>query len=297
MSKTILSDFDGVLTNQINEALRVQEIAQELIASRSGAALSEVQKAWNAVKKDIHTKSHAYGWKMSGRLSAFCNEDLFIEGMGVAQWFDELKDFNFQLQQKEISSTTPHFSEPMIKQLKTIDCFGSISQEAYGLMTKETSAGKHKPLEEEGIVALGQWLRDGFQVVIVSNSETARIEEMLKKAELFPHSKLKVMGGARKFELGPDADTIAIGKRGEYQVDRNRPKYLEILEGVKPHFVIGDVFSLDLALPLKLEKAGKIPLEYGILVQRDYTPDWVKQDVSKTFGAKLQQVKKLPARV
>jgi hypothetical protein len=59
----------------------------------------------------------------------------------------------------------------------------------------------------------------------------------------------------------------------------DRPRYRALIEEEQPDLVIGDVFSLDLALPLHLARTE--PATFGgirlYLRTRDYTPDWSRQ--------------------
>ena len=93
----------------------------------------------------------------------------------------------------------------------------------------------------------------------------------------FPLEKRpKIQGGARKFGLGKKPKPMLIAKStddGEVQIDTDRPHYEEALLAIQPDLVIGDVFCLDLSLPIRLKREGKLKLGGGIYYRhRDYTP-------------------------
>jgi hypothetical protein len=63
---------------------------------------------------------------------------------------------------------------------------------------------------------------------------------------------------------------------GGYRVATDRPHYEQILVDERPDVIVGDVFSLDLALPLELVRRN--PAAFGspriVLRVRPYTPAW-----------------------
>jgi hypothetical protein len=63
-------------------------------------------------------------------------------------------------------------------------------------------------------------------------------------------------------------------------VDTDRPGYREVLLEEKPNMVVGDVFSLDLALPLALVRERLLGDTRLVMRQRDYTPQWSRDYVS-----------------
>jgi hypothetical protein len=150
-------------------------------------------------------------------------------------------------------------------------------------MTHETSIGKRQPIEPEAVETIRRLIARGVEVVVVSNSGTERICQMLSGVGLkpVPHeagvtSSLRVRGGARKFWLGDQSDCLVAGP---YAVEVDRPLYRQILEEEKPDIVVGDVFSLDLALPVALasqRQAGLAELR-AILRRRPYTPKWSQE--------------------
>lgn len=266
----ILSDFDGVLTDLADEAARVRSLF-EIRLGEGPLSFSEIQAHLRVLQRTLMASPHLFGWKIKGRIAAFCNEDSFILTNALAahledlasQWVEPWVELRNYFQAREISS------------------YYELAQQCYTQMTAETSKGERHPLDPHAVEFLKKNLAQGVEIVIVSNSATERICEMLERDGLNPtrhddnHSaQFRVRGGAGKFLLG---DSPSLFPFAQYQVDLDRPRYEIILREEKPDWVIGDVFSLDLALPYSLrakQVAGFDQLKVW-LRQRDYTPSWV----------------------
>jgi len=177
--------------------------------------------------------------------------------------------------------------------------FSRLSNLAYAAMVEETRAGHHRPLEPLGAAALAGLYQAGIELVIVSNSGTDRILELLAGAGLEaadhqadPTARFRVRGGARKYELGPHPELLPLA---DFDIDIARPAYRAILEEEEADGVIGDVFSLDLALPLHLTRTD--PARHGgcrlFLRVRDYTPQWALDLTRRDLGVPLRPVEDL----
>ena len=121
--------------------------------------------------------------------------------------------------------------------------------------------------------------------MIVSNSGTERIVDLLKRSNLPPSNALRVRGHANKFVLGDSSSTFSVGP---YLVDTNRPSYQSILREERPDGVIGDVFSLDLATPIELSRQREIDLKVAILRTRTYTPQWSREYLTGRVNGTVQ---------
>lgn len=113
----------------------------------------------------------------------------------------------------------------------------------------------------------------GAEVVVVSNSSSEKIEGWFRETGVghgLSHA-LRVRGSAGKFILGATDEHLVLSGR---RVCVDRPKYRAILAEERPDFVIGDVYSLDLALPHVMRRAGEIAPRLA-LRRHPHTPRWV----------------------
>lgn len=279
----ILSDFDGVLTDLNHEAARVAEIFRRDFAKLSGTATSDIESLMEEVEHEMVLNPHRHGWRVLNRITAFCNEDGFIRANGAAACLDEWADGN--------RSEVRAIREKLRSQGQAD--FKALAQSAYMQMVAETAAGKQHPIDPSTRPVLQKLLDKGVEIVVVSNSGTERIVQLLSNAGLSPvaHDQgdgtLRVRGNARKFILGESPRSFSVGA---YTVDTHRPDYEKILREEKPDVVIGDVFSLDLALPLSLAMAKEKGFEnlQVVLRKREYSPDWSLEHLSKGLGREVK---------
>jgi hypothetical protein len=288
----ILTDFDGVLTEQTDEANRVRAIFISGLAKFGNIteeqALEFVSSAESAIAKDPFKN----GWRWGSRLSAFCDEDLFIKNIGVSAYMDaSAADQNASLQAIQINLAEHGF-----------DSIGALNQDAYYKMTEETMQESKKPVDAHTQAVLKHYLDQGTEIVVVSNSGTERVIDILRGADLDPadHAKspdaqFRVRGDAKKFALGDSPENIQIN---DITFDVDRPSFLTILADEKPDAVIGDVFSLDLALPIYLSQSQ--PEHFSnlqvFLRTQHYTPKWSREIMTshKEENASLHLLDELP---
>lgn len=272
-----LFDFDGVLTNQTEEALRVREIFLASAAQISRLSEAQVAGLFQQGESAMKERPERHGWNSRNRITAFANEDLFIHNNGLAACLDQWA-YEGRPQVREVLLSLRQAG---------FESFHSLAGFAYTEMVKETQAGKLKPIDPKSADLMAKLLAHDHEAVIVSNSGTARILDLFRSAgiEAVAHSddsnaRLRVRGDARKFELGEAARTFDVGN---YRVDTSRPVYEMILREERPGAVIGDVFSLDLSLPLYLARTE--PLSFGgmnlFLRTQHYTPLWSRQFFEK----------------
>lgn len=270
----ILSDFDGVLTDITHEARRSSEIFRLHLTQSGGVPPDELENLLRKVQREMERFPLHHGWKVDGRIAAYWDEDAFMHTQALGACLDEwaLVDRNCTAQVLQALKT------------KGISSFSDLAGVSYTQMTQETSEGKLKPLDPETKAVVTELLKRGHDVVIVSNSKTDRITQLLTNQGLAigdsPNSQLRIRGDAKKFVLGDTPDRLDVD---DHAVDIARPHYEAILIQERPQVVIGDVFSLDLALPLSLARRqtpGFEPLQL-FLRKRDYTPSWVTHFLDK----------------
>jgi FMN phosphatase YigB (HAD superfamily) len=266
----VLSDFDGVLTNIAHEAARVTEYFLDKMWEAAPTDEGPLPEVLGTAYAEMEACPEQHGWRVKGRITAFANEDGFIRINGLAAHLDA---------QAALGNVDVRTVLAGLMKLG-LPSFSALAQTSYEQMTRETAAGKIRPLDPEASAVLKALIARGDEIVVVSNSGTDRICQLLRGAGLEPaqDSKpgggpLRVRGNARKFLLG---DTPRSFEVGGYRVATDRPFYEQILLEERPDVIIGDVFSLDLALPLDLVRRGVSGFGRPRLVLRlrSYTPAW-----------------------
>jgi FMN phosphatase YigB (HAD superfamily) len=265
-----LSDFDGVLTDIAHESARVTNLFLDGLRHVSGGADRTVADLAHSAYEEMAAHPRSHGWRFGGRITAFANEDGFVRLNGLAACLDAR------------AARGDAIARPLLAAIQVTgpDAFTALAHTAYERMTRETAAGAIKPLDPAAADVLRALLARGDEVVVVSNSGTERIAQILRGAGLEPHpdgtpgpGRLRIRGGARKFILSNSPRGFDVDG---YAVATDRPHYEQILLEERPDVIVGDVFSLDLALPLDLvrQKAPGFGRPRLLLRRRGYTPTW-----------------------
>ena len=265
----IVMDFDGVYTDPTEEGEACSKYFLEKIISfgLKEVDLDTIEKvdSWiGELRVRQATNPFSFGWRSEGRISAFTFEDPFIRNIGLADFLDHLA-LDGDARAKTVLSK--------LKSETQMSSFGELSEWSFHQLSIKK---RPDPMAKK-------WVQDaiqkGHEVIIVSNSATNKIEEFLDQNEFDQKARPRVRGGARKFGLGKNPKPLVIAqgidglKNGELTADTDRPIYEEALMDLKPDAVIGDVFSLDLTLPLRLKREGKLDFKWGLFYRfRDYTP-------------------------
>lgn len=262
----IVMDFDGVYTDPTEEGELCSRSFRNKILSLGLSDLNlETEEKLDSWLGELRARQAAkpflFGWRSEGRVSAFTFEDPFIRNIGLADYLDYLAHEG-NARAKGILTR--------LQKTDKIESFEKLSEWSFLQLKKAKKADPAaKKWVEETILA-------GHEVIIVSNSSNEKIEDFLNQNQFSPQARPKVRGGAKKFGLGKSPRPLLIAKnaeQGEVKIDTDRPFYEEALLELKPDAVIGDVFCLDLSLPIRLKREGKLGLRWGIFYRhRDYTP-------------------------
>ena len=251
----VVNDFDGVHTNQLKQAEMVKKVGIATLARLSGATKEYVSFQYNTIEQLIGQEPHRHGWILSDVITAYCDEDHFIRSSTIlSKIVLENEDYKAAVEKRftDTRKFIQHTFEEGCKQASP-----QIDLEKSKKVFNESKKG-------------------GSNTTIVTNSETKRIEGYLAGVGI------KVYGMAKKYDIDPNFTNIGnsleiehLGKT--YRVDLRRRKYFNILEEIKEQkgevvAVVGDVFSLDLALPYALGMDI-------ILKKNSYTPKWAEEFV------------------
>jgi hypothetical protein len=280
----IVMDFDGVYTDPSEEGEACSKHFRNKILSlqlkQVGLETVEQIDSWIGELRIRGLKNpFDFGWRSEGRVSAFTFEDPFIRNIGLADFLDHLVAKGDEKAKTVLALLT--------KQEK-IKSFGELSEWSFHQLN----------LKKRADMAAKRWveeaLKAGHDLTIVSNSASDKIEEFLTQNNFAADLRPKVRGGARKFGLGKKANLIVINENSEdgtIRVDTDRPLYEQALLDLQPDAVIGDVFCLDLALPIRLKREGKLAFKGGIYYRhREYTPSKMI-DLVTGRGSQVPEVK------
>lgn len=268
----LVSDFDGVWTLPHDEAEAQGLVLEEALAGWCG----ERTAAWvREARAAIAATPATYGWAPGGRLSAFSDEDPFAAHSALLHYIHMRQgDDEFAKTLAEAVAAGGHSG---------LDAFGGWSH-AEGV--KRVAATRGPGVLADSASAGRRMLEAGVEVVVVSNSGTDKLAQWLGHAGLpvtvHPENKpgaMRLRGSARKFVLDPEREDFL--KLGALKIDVARPAYEAILRDEMPDAVVGDVFSLDLALPLALKRREKEFAKMRLFwLVRDYTPRWLSDAIT-----------------
>lgn len=273
----LISDFDGVWTKPHGEAAAVRGHMVATVAALTKVDEARADAMIAAIDAALDDRPEDYGWTIEGQVSAFADEDPFVRNNARAHFVDRLLDQVGRIRDRAMRHDLLTLREAAIA------ADGSLPDFANRVFTEATlrhrEEAKPRPTAED-CAAVQAFLDAGHDVVIVSNSSTAKIADFLSRSPLAyteggldrqEAGKVRIRGGAMKFMIADDPrDTIELGGR---TVRCDRPRYLEILREEQGDAVIGDVVSLDHALPWKLNRDGELDMRL-LLVTRDYVPGW-----------------------
>jgi hypothetical protein len=282
----LVSDFDGVWTLPHDEARAQGKVLDATLAGWLPPAERPAATDWiRAARAASLGEPDRYGWAPGGRLSAFADEDPFAHHSALLHYLH-----------------VHAASDPMAAKLRdAVLANGHASLDAFGGWThaegvRRVAATRGPGILPDSAAAGHRMLADGVEVAVVSNSGTDKLVEWFGRAgvpacvhpERAPGA-LRLRGAARKFVLDPDrSDPLELGP---LRIELARPAYEAVLRDEMPGAVVGDVFSLDLALPLALKRReqgfARMRL-YWLL--RDYTPRWLREAIVPSLGDDVELI-------
>lgn len=299
----LISDFDGVWTNQAVEADYVWNYIISSISTFTEDTPKHINSLLIECKKEMDSTPYEYGWFNNGTISTYYQEDPFGDNYAILDYINRAAS----------KRSFSHFKQELAKIKDTIEkktnmTLAEFSNDCFTKSTRQFKLeGKLKPMNtaEKIIKKLNS---AGVEIVIVSNSKTEKIEHLFRKAgqtvtnkNSIVRGRLHAIGDAQKFVIDNSYTELPeyyeITKR--YKVSLRRKNYFNILLKERPDFVIGDVFSLDIALPLYL-KINDSRFKNLKVIQKlhMYTPTWVKDHLNnnefKEIAFMIDSIDKLP---
>jgi phosphoglycolate phosphatase-like HAD superfamily hydrolase len=259
----ILTDFDGVFTAQDAEAEAVGERQVEVVKEALGGDAIKARALVTGLRAEVKAAPTEHGWVTADGLSCYADEDpyVFHNAVGAALYTRGPDDLRDGLRRLGLAQHDQF----------TAKCFHE--------GTEAWRAKNPSHLLDDAIEALMTFCNSGIEVVVVSNSSTARVESILAGAGMarFGAWRPRVRGGARKFEL-TEARLTGVPRTAQHggrTIRLRRGHYFDILQDEKPDVVVGDVLSLDLALPIALREREPAFEDVTICLKRSaHTPGW-----------------------
>jgi FMN phosphatase YigB (HAD superfamily) len=235
----VVLDFDGTFTDAEAEGAGFADAYLQEFSELVGR---DVKAEW--AKAQALLSNPERGWEVNGFVVAPANCDPYIRSTCLAY---EVCERLGLMKNRELRS--------------------DVLSVVYGFCYRFTKT----VFRPEAKAVLQRLLRSGAHVRVVTNSDTKVVQ---KKLEQLGFTQLDVTGSAKKFVVKDDAqgdprfgalvDIAVTGLNRPLKV--RRPHYFNVLDrlwhetGVKPAetLVCGDIFELDLALPLALGCQGHL---------------------------------------
>jgi hypothetical protein len=275
----LVSDFDGIWTDQDKEAVYVKDFIISRLSEILETSKENAEKIFRSVKEEMNKEPHQHGWKNNNNIACYYQEDPFGDNNAIFEFIDrkfgELKFGNdMQEFRRKILDTGFETLEKFSN-----DCFFA-------------STGKFK---EEGMLSYAEKAKEtadklfdmGVDIIVASNSKTTKIEYLFDKMGIKPGREVsngrgifRARGNSMKFVLENDftrlPEYFEINKN--YKVPLRRQYYFCVLLDEMPDYVIGDVFSLDIALPLWLRMNDERFSNLKVIQKvQPHTPEWVQE--------------------
>ena len=281
----LLSDFDGVWTYPDAEgAAHGAELDLALEGLADERERPQVRAWIRAARDAVRAAPGRWGWSVSGRVSAFADEDPFTEHGALLHFLDE---------QRRNDPIAARLAQAIEARGTSLDGFGGLAHVG-GVRKVEASRGPG--ITRAAADAGHALLRAGVEIVVVSNSGTEKLQRWFAHAgvpatihpERAPRA-LRLRGSARKFVLDPaGADPIAVGG---LTVDVARPDYSRVLHEELPGAVVGDVFSIDLGLPLALKRREPAWRDVRLFwLVHPYTPARMRAEIARLPAGEVEAV-------
>lgn len=272
----LLSDFDGVWTNPAAEAAAQGDVMLETWQAWAREGGPDGLVRWlDEARAATRARPTEYGWLSSGRISAWADEDPFV-AHGALLHYIHVHAARDPVAGWLERTTAAHGHADL-------DAFGG---DCHHRGVQRVAEARGPAILADAAAAGHAMLARGVEIEVVSNSQPAKLEKWFGHAglpyRLHPErgtGALTLRGGARKFVLdGAGPEPLALGALA---VDVARPHYRAVLLEERPDAIVGDVFSLDLALPLGLRRTepgwGGVRLFWLV---RPYTPAWLVEHLA-----------------
>lgn len=283
----VLTDFDGVWTSLGRQAEAVDEARERGLAESSGWDREAVRACLDEVRAAIVASPLEHGWRSDGRITAYADEDPFLMHNAMVSGLGLLADAGHP--------TCQALSRDLAARGHTdLGVLGSALFHEGSLRYLE---GKGHDMLPDAISALADLL-EVADVVFCTNFAADAVAQTWARHGvdvLGGTPGLTIRGSARKQDL--TGDPLREATHAGRVVGTDRGFYRRALLEERPDIVVGDVFSLDLALPLVLGRPdGDLPGVRSLLLRTPFTPNWAL-DACEQAGSPRPRVIDSPSRI
>jgi len=277
----LVLDFDGTLTDAEQEGLPFREGYLQDIATLCGAPLDDVHALADRFGAEILANRGKYGWRYMGHIVAPATVDPYLRVMPVARMI--------------------------------LDEYGAIPSDADRSRLLDGILYKYNYTKSDIAFRDGarEFLvgRTGTPTYVVTNSATDPVRDKIRKlaatgddASALDWLADRTTGFGKKYVLDLDWDAVpeSLQLPGlERPVLLRRKKYFDVLQRLRAECgvdwsdvtVVGDIFELDLCLPLHFGA------RVGLMVN-DFTPPYEQKYLADhPRGALLHSLDEVPAFV
>ncbi len=274
MPRLLVLDFDGTMTDAEEEGRPFRAGYLEDLAALCGWSLERVREAAERYEREVQ-QSNKHGWIFNGQIVAPATVDPYLRIMPVARMIlDEAGAFlGDPRRDRLLDAILFKYNYP-----KTLTCF----RPAAGPLLRELGA------------------RDDVQTWVVTNSHTEPVQNKIRRldAEQGGVGWLvdRVRGRAQKYVVDGAWDRVP-AELWLDGLDRpvllRRPRYFEALDALREGLgigwedvtVVGDIFELDLALPLAMgARVGLAANAFTPTHERRYLADHPRGAVLNTLS-------------
>ncbi|MDO8599602.1 MAG: hypothetical protein Q7S02_05845 [bacterium] len=277
--RVLVSDFDGLWTDVIQEGAPFTAGYIEDLARLSGLPLNEVQRLARERESDVLARPHAYGWTYNGTIVAPASVDPYLRMGPVADLiFDRTNMLRSQSDRQAVCDLLFLYNYR-----KTHTVFRPDARRIFEALA-------------------------GTQTYIVTNSDPDTVRKKLRSLdESVPNAPSiawiidRVHGGARKYVVDATKDlethpavAATLTLRGlERPVHVRRPSYFAVLDDIRRRHevewkdvrVVGDIFELDGALPIALGAwFGLLANEHTPQYERDFLASHPRGRILNSLG-------------
>jgi hypothetical protein len=263
----VLVDFDGVWTTVDGQAAAVDAARGQGLAAASGLPLDVVLRCCEAVSEAINAEPLQHGWRLDGRITAYADEDPFLRHNATSSGIGILAERGHAGCRELQQALAAHGHADLSALGSTIFMDAShayLADHGHDLLPS-APAVLRALLEIADVVFCTNFTPDAVARSWVPRGFT------FAGPDATPGLTLR--GEARKQVLTNDPARLL--PFGERPVSVDRSFYRAALEAEAPDVVVGDVFSLDLALPLTM-RADDHPTcrPLCLLARTRFTPTW-----------------------